>query len=223
VTRDDARLRDLYFRFRIAVPAARAAAAGQAWAAALPPDAVAGYVGPEAVALYDRAGARWLSAPLDAFGVGRRHQENDIVVGFVQASDTTQAGAARLKLRQPVDALRRAAADHARSRATAAGRDVRSLARGAVCETRSRDVLAGYIRRLRTALERAGAPIAARRDGIRSEPTAGELCDDVRTCLLRLEELARAPAGGMAEGLRWLYLFADRPPSLTALVGETRR
>ena len=50
-------------------------------------------------------------------------------------------------------------------------------------------------------------------------PNASDLCTVVRLHLLALEEDARAPAGGMATGLRWLYLFNDRPPSVAALVG----
>ena len=51
-------------------------------------------------------------------------------------------------------------------------------------------------------------------------PSAGEMCDALRLHLLALEENARAPANGMTSGLRWLYLFNDRPPTVSALMGK---
>jgi hypothetical protein len=45
------------------------------------------------------------------------------------------------------------------------------------------------------------------------------MCDTLRLHLLALEEDARAPADGMTSGLRWLYLFNDRAPSVAALMG----
>jgi hypothetical protein len=47
------------------------------------------------------------------------------------------------------------------------------------------------------------------------------MCDALRLHLLALEENARAPANGMTSGLRWLYLFNDRPPTVSALMGKT--
>jgi len=273
VTVDDARVRELYRRFRVVVTAADAATPAAArvfrGARSKDPDEIVGYVTPEAVSLYDEAGARWYSASHADFAIGRRHRENDIVVGFVVSlgpagdasgeSFAAAAAEARFKVRPPVQKLRAEAA----GRAAAKRGDVRSLARGAVCETRPREELEAYARRLREAVARTGAKPQATRggdgcgcgcgcggDGGESAapahggsasalaarldyaakfdraarkrfPSAGEMCDALRLHLLALEEDARAPANGMTSGLRWLYLFNDRPPTVSALMGKT--
>lgn len=259
VTIDDARVRDLYRRFRVVVTAADAAtpAASRVFRGARTkdPDDLVGYVTPEAVSLYDEAGARWYSASHADFAIGRRHRENDIVVGFVVSlgpagdasgeSFAAAAAEARFKVRPPVQKLRAEAA----SRATAKRGDVRSLARGAVCETRPREELEAYARRLRDAVALTGAKPQATRGGCdcgaahggsasalaarldyaakfdraarKRFPSAGEMCDALRLHLLALEEDARAPVNGMSSGLRWLYLFNDRPPTVSALMGKT--
>jgi len=52
-------------------------------------------------------------------------------------------------------------------------------------------------------------------------PSATELCGTICLHLLALEEAARAPADGMTAGLRWLYLFNDQPPSVSAMMGRS--
>ncbi|NBQ44266.1 MAG: hypothetical protein EBU23_17860, partial [Mycobacteriaceae bacterium] len=47
-------------------------------------------------------------------------------------------------------------------------------------------------------------------------PSAGELCDTIRLHILELEERARAAPSGMAQGVRWVYLFADRAPNVAS-------
>jgi hypothetical protein len=230
VTADDERVADLYRRFRIAVTLADASApaAARAFRGARPgaPNSLVGYVTPEAVSLRDQEG-QWYSAPHADFGIGRRHRENDIVVGFVAslgpagAPGTRPAGedfaaasvAARFKVRPPAGRLR----------AGRAGRgDVRSLARGAVCETRPREELGSYVRRLQDALGRGGRGGGgyAPREPLGRGAPAGDLCRALQLCLLALEEGARAGPAGMANGLRYLYLFNDAPPSVSALMGQ---
>jgi hypothetical protein len=249
VTGDDARLRELYRRFRIAVTVADAAlpAAARVYRGgrSRAPDEIVGYVTSESVSLYEEAGAHWYSASLADFAIGRRHRENDIVVGFVAAPGATGAAGdagkddftlgARFKIRPPTQKLR----------AAIRLGDIRNLARGAVCETRSREELGAYVRRLRDAVARLGVTPQATRGGgalalggsalalaanleyassfdfaaQKRYPSAGEMCDTLRLHLLALEEDARAPANGMTGGLRWLYLFNDRAPSVSALMG----
>jgi hypothetical protein len=251
VTVNDARVRELYRRFRIVITAADAAspAAQRVFRGgrSKDPDDLIGYVTPEAVSLYDSTGARWYNASHADFGVGRRHRENDVVVGFIASlgpagasgeAFTAAAAAARFKLRPPIQKLR---AEAAGRRGLAAGPkgDIRSLARGAVCETRPREELEAYLRRLRDEVARTGVRPQATRGGSAKTlvarldyaakfdraaqkrfPSAGEMCDALRLHLLALEENARAPANGMASGLRWLYLFNDRPPTVSALMGK---
>ncbi len=227
VTCDDDRLRTLYRRFRVMVVDT----------STKPPRH--GYVTAEAVSLYEAG--QWRSAPHADFGIGRRHRENDIVVGFVVATGAPAAAdtfavenvRARFKLRLPIQKLRGAARTDARA-------DGRTLARGAVCETRSREELEAYVRRLRAAVASAGAggtlggvatlpaftanlSYAAQYDKAAHKrfPSAGELCSAIRLQLLALEEHARAPANGMVSGLRWVYLFSERPPSVAALLGRS--
>ena len=250
VTIDDARLRALYRRFRVVITAADAAtpAALRVFrgARSKTPDDLVGYVTPEAVSLYDEAGAQWYNASRADFELGRRHHENDIVVGFVVSLDPSgstsgetfaaASAEARFKLRPPVQKLRAEAA----GRAAAKQGDIRNLARGAVCETRPREELEVYVRRLREAAGHTGVTweggavggsanaltaqldFAAKYDRAARKrfPSAGELCSALRLYLLALEEDARAPAAGMTSGLRWLYLFNDRPPTVAALVDK---
>ena len=255
VTIDDARVRELYRRFRVVITAADAAspAAQRVFRGgrSKEPDDLVGYVTPEAVSLYDPAGARWYNASHADFGVGRRHRENDVVVGFIASlgpalgpagtggeAFAAAAAAARFKLRPPIQKLRAEAAGR-RGEAGPKG-DIRSLARGAVCETRPREELEAYLRRLRDIVARAGVRPQMTRGGSAKSlmarldyaakfdraaqkrfPSAGEMCDALRLHLLALEEDARAPANGMTSGLRWLYLFNDRPPTVSALMGKT--
>jgi hypothetical protein len=225
----------------------------------------------------------WYSASHADFGIGRRHRENDIVVGFVVSVGEAPRGdsaigeafaaasaEARFKIRPPVQRLRAAAAASGSDRGEAQRRkgDVRTLARGAVCETRPREELEHFARRLREMVARVGAePQATRAGGTcrscdpvvrlllgtgpaaenaraivggfsaalqarlgyaalfdraahKRFPSAGEMCDALRLHLLALEEHARAPANGMTDGLRFLYLFNDRPPTISALTAQ---
>jgi hypothetical protein len=183
------------------------------------------------------------------------------VVGFVTA---LEAGAgARFKLRPSLAQLRQ---NHR------GAIDIRTIVRGAVCETRPREELDAQVKRLRAALLReapsraarlgsalAGAKdhpaarvatldewshavtpedwsdaaanpfatidenwpmaFAARHDRTRGKrfPSANELCEAIRLYLLALEEHSRNGPNGMMNGVRWLYLFPDRIPSVSAL------
>ena len=150
VTSDDAAVADMYCRFRIGVTAAAAQSAGVTLAGKQLPAGkrspaetrLVGYVTPDAVVIYD---GNWRSLPLVDFKIGRRHRENGIVVGFVADA----GAAAKFKLRPPLQL-----------RAAARRQDNRTIERGAVCETRSREELDSYARRLRAQL--ASAPRARR-------------------------------------------------------------
>lgn len=247
VTSDDTRVLALYRRFRVVV--AKVDARDDATALAVirgsaGPETPIGFVTAEAVSLYDNATGQWYSAAHADFGIGRRHRENDIVVGFVAADGSAAASAApatdafaaesvraRFKLRLPIQKLRAATRGDTRA-------DGRTLARGAVCETRPREELEAFVRRLRIAVAATSPPptvggarpafaanlnYAAQFDRAARKrfPSAGELCAAVRLQLLALEEHARAPADGMTNGLRWIYLFSERSPTISALMGRS--
>lgn len=146
-----------------------------------------GYVAADSVRLYGDEG--WYDIPRKALGVGSRYGENDIVVGYVER----RGAYLRFKVRPPIHKL--SAADV---------RDVRSLARGAVCETRSRAEQEDLVLRLQALKlsELAGRSCA-------------ELCAAVWANLLDREVASRNQKTGMLDGTRWFYLFNDRLPTVT--------
>ena len=275
-TSRDGAVIDLYRRFHIGITAAEALAvpAGDRLKKqGIGRNTLVGYTTTEYVTIYDAAAQRWFNAPLSEFKLGRRHKENDIVVGFVVPIDETgtASAGARFKLRPALQVLQRR---HLGSSKTV---DVRTIARGAVCETRPREELDGFVKKLRAALPRkltlhsadlsghsadlsghsadhwvsTATPVAAiqnevfepqgsewpaapsdwpadmstdqalsfavRYDRTREKrfPSASELCSAVRLYLLALEEHSRNI--NMQSSIRWIYLFADKPPSVASL------
>ena len=102
-----------------------------------------------------------------------------------------RGAALRFKIREPIQTLERKKV-----------RDVRSLSRGAVCETRPRSdqtqLAAKLTRQPRSALLTKSTP---------------ELCTLVRDHLLTEEENAR---NRREAGPRWFYLFSDDLPVIRA-------
>jgi hypothetical protein len=201
-----ARAFELYTRFRVLVRGIDIAAEADAvrLARKLPQDKKAplGYVGETAVRLYaaneNEKLERWYDIPRRALRIGSRFSENSIVVGYVES----QRGGLRFKVRPPLHVL-----------SAANVRDARSLARGAVCETRSRAEQEDLINRL-------GAEVGNKRGrraatpGLAGLNTAG-LCAAICAQLLAREEAVRNQPGGMFDGLRWFYLFNERLPLVT--------
>jgi len=155
------------------------------------PCAYVGYLGDRAVRVWQpTAGgeAGWTDVPLEVLGVGPRTAENDSVVGFAEE----KGGRVRFKVREPLHELGRRRV-----------RDVRSLSRGAVCDTRARDTQLGYAARL-----------TGRARGALRALGSGELCALVLCTLLRAEEKARGGRDGMRAGVRWFYLFNETLPTV---------
>jgi hypothetical protein len=269
ITSNDAAITKLYLRFHIGITAGDAISTptgARLKGRGIARDTMVGYVTSEYVTIYDATALRWFNAPLSEFNIGRRHKENNIVVGFVVPIDEsgTSSAAARFKLRPALQVLQR------RHLGSAKTVDVRTIARGAVCETRPREELDGFVKKLRATLPRNSSlrasiqpddpatkqPLAAaltpdehtldrdmlmaqvhpvvmewpdgqesdmslsfavRYDRTREKrfPSASELCSAVRLYLLALEEHSRNSS--QQSGLRWLYLFADKPPSVASL------
>jgi hypothetical protein len=197
-----ARVVDLYTRFKVLVlggDAVKAPEAKRLLRAARAPRAddktPIGYLAPDSVRLYSGAPQRgasdegWYDIPRKALGVGSRYGENDVVVGYVER----RGAHLRFKVRPPIHEL--SAADV---------RDARSLARGAVCETRPRAEQEELALRLK-ALEK----------GELAGLSSAEICAEVRANLLEREEAARNRTTGMLDGTRWFYLFNDRLPTVT--------
>lgn len=131
----------------------------------------------------------WTSIPLSAVGRGKFRQENSITVGYMEVKGT----ALRFKLREPIHELEKQKV-----------RDIRSLARGAVCETRPRSDQLALAKRLPC----AGGKLTGAQLKDKSTP---ELCRYIQDCLLSEEESSRARS---QSGVRWFYLFNERLPSI---------
>jgi hypothetical protein len=238
VSIDDARMKNLYRRFRIGITIADATTATRIFQGAISkdPDEIVGYVTPTAVTLYDRTKNNWYNASHADFGIGKRHRENDIVIGFVVSIGDTnneifsaQDVKARFKTRPPIKKML----------SNSTSNDIRNLVRGAVCETRPRQELDLYIRSLRKIVAQKGATPYFKKGGsanafvakldyatifdraaVKRFPSSSEMCDTIKLHLLALEENARAPADGNLNGIRWLYLFNDQPPTISAIIGK---
>lgn len=159
-----------------------------------------GYVDETAVRLYGddlRSGSsdRWYDIPRKTLGIGNRYRENDTVVGYVELRGSNL----RFKIRPPIQELE-----------SAVVRDIRSLSRGAVCETRPRAEQEDLALRLKA---RPGGKPAHTKADLRPFSSA-ELCLAVRQKLLAQEEISRRK-NGMLNGLRWFYLFNESLPTVT--------
>lgn len=177
---------------------------------AMASDTPLGYATPRSIRVLAQTagGSEWQDMAHSAVGFGKRYRENDITVGFTDASldaahstagpSAAGSSAAKFKLRPPLHRLRERG-----------GRDARSLTRGAVCETRPKEELAATLLALLAAR-------GAQRPPMRS---SHELCQAIKMTLLELELTSRTLPSGMIDGLRYVYLFADRQPSLASAMG----
>jgi len=228
----------MYIRFRIGITEeARAKLQRNLKNASGNLKTLVGYATPDSITLFEPTPAsktlgRWYSAPLAEYGYGRRQRENSIVIGFVTPArevghgasvDDSMSGGARFKIRPSLRTQMDKKSDKNSATIRTDTLDIRTIERGAVCETRPREELDQYAKDLRDALGKNSASVnkcvAAKRFDkavTKRFPSAGELCDTIKLHLLELEERARAPADGMMNGLRWLYLFTDRAPSVAA-------
>lgn len=234
VTADDAAVIGLYRRFKILLTAKEVARSreyrGDVKALQKIDQATpAGYLGRRAVSLWmvpfgnpiSKGNSEqksdlieWQEVPLTAFKIGKRFKENNILVGFVTDA-AAHAAQARFKIRPPWQKIQKRQVS-----------DARSIERGAVCETRTRDELMKYVSQLRGEMKKVGGangqalaassvvrqrfpPITARTG------STTEMCLVVKVILLSLEEMERSEPNGMEEGIRWLYLFHDNLPSLS--------
>lgn len=209
VTIDDLRVIDLYRRFHVVVTSSVPKESNK----------IIGYLTPDAVNLYDLEKSSWYSAAHTDYSIGRRHIENDIVVGFVvsQLSSNTDIFvssdiSAKFKIRLPLQKIKISSHNSKVS-------DMRNLARGAVCETRHRSELEKYVHHLHAAVSKLKI------DDLKVNyitpgrfPSIKELSDMIRYYMLILEENSRNSLNGMISGTRWIYLYCDRMPSISALM-----
>lgn len=138
------------------------------------------------------------SLPRSAFGAGARHQENDIAVGYMDIS-----GQLRFKIREPIQKL-----------GIDTSSDSRTLARGAVCETRPREVQLNLANRLLKHVRKNSSKKIQLTTHDLDAMSSSTLCQHIMYMLLGEEETARCGKGGMQAGLRWFYLFNDPRPTI---------
>ena len=176
-------------------------------------DTPVGYMGRKSVEIYTPEKDEWQEIPHASVGIGRRQAENDIVIGFVvdegadQSRGPSVPALAKFKIRPPIQALK------SQRKTTPGKTDIRSLVRGAVCETRPREELNTLVARLLKVADIAAD--VTRSALIKKLPSAADLCTKIKKLLLNLEESVRNSPEGMLDGIRWLYLSMDRSPSVS--------
>lgn len=275
ITIDDEKIKNVYIRFRIVITAADAIHVSHfiRGGSTKSGNDLIGYVTNESVSIYDFENKKWYNASHNEFGIGKRHAENNIMIGYVTSAGAQNDGAeiissdVKFKIRPPIHKLK----SHNQTTSDGKRVDIRTLSRGAVCETRTRDELRVHVRKLREILLRYdikkyklsttelgglnpkkldstlwgdvdelgdikindpipdsktfNTSLSVDLDYIanfdlsaqKRFPSAIEMCTSIRLYLLALEEYSRAPVNGMMDGIRWLYLFNDKPPSISAI------
>jgi hypothetical protein len=158
-------------------------------------DAPVGYTTPTTARVYVPDGAadgKWKDVGLRELGYALR-PENPTAVGYMEV----RGAQLQFKVRESLQTLIKKKV-----------KDVRFLARGAVCATRSRETQVKLAQRL-------GVPAADLKKG-----NSSGACSLILQQLLAREAAARAPRTGMSTGLRWFYLFNEKPPVVRAGKGN---
>jgi hypothetical protein len=163
---------------------------------AIAPDAAVGFIGENAARIMVGDGAR--SLPRAAFGVGKRQRENNIAVGYMGDS-----GHLQFKVREPIHQL-----------GIDESSDSRTLARGAVCETRPRSVQLDLAKRLARQASRSSTSKLRLTPREIAGMISSRVCHSIMEMLLAEEEAARSGKDGMQSGLRWFYIFNDARPTI---------
>jgi len=182
VTINDKEMIKLYLRFKIIlkssdVPFAKNKVKGK----------YVGYISPTLVELYDPVDKKWFGASISELNI--HPQENNFIIGFMAAvgHKAESIGNEKLKLRDPIQKIKKMAQ-----------RDNRSIAQGATCITRRRADLLNIILKLKKILK------------IKDKFIDKDYCFTITSYLLKLEENARNN-----DGERWLYLFNDKQPVIS--------
>jgi hypothetical protein len=131
LTKHDAVIIKLYKRFKIILAKK---------------DRLYGYSDPNSVLIYEDG--TWLNKQHSEFKIGRRHNENNTIVGFT----TSENMESKFKIRPPIQKIQSEHSIRAASKKT----DLRNLTRGAVCETHPREDLYKYVNKLKKEMQRTG-------------------------------------------------------------------
>lgn len=181
-------MNNLYKRFHIAIVASMANSKNYRGAAPSNKKEIIGYSTEMAVVLYDHEKKEWYNESLMSYNIRENTKENEVVIGFYQSTNYYS----KFKLRRPMHKLW-----------LNKKKDIRSVDRGAVCDTRSREELMNYLKRLQT----FNIKNAPDNESMRF-PSTNELCLYIKLYLLRLEEAREL-------NVKWIYLFNENLPVIS--------
>jgi hypothetical protein len=149
-----------------------------------------GFVASKFVTMYDTTTLKWYEISRSLLNIRNRFEENDIVVGYVEK----KKNGLKFKVRPPLHTLSISDDD-----------DSRSLLRGAVCETRTREEQIKLVERLKLMDKKT-------LQGFNSF----EICQLILANLLNLELKSRSQKNGLSSSIRWFYLFNDPLPAIAS-------
>ena len=155
---------------------------------------IVGFIGPSLVELFNQEKNIWFSISGSEFGLRTNFEENDIVVGFMApVGHKAEIGNDKFKIREPMQKLKKIAQINKK--------DSRSIAQGSTCVTKPKAELLLIIEKLRKHMK------------IKGKYVGRKYCGEVSRLLLLLEEESK----DTNNGVKWLYLFCDKQPSLTSI------
>ena len=140
--------------------------------------------------MYDTSTLKWYEISRNLFNIKNRFDENDIVVGYIEK----KKNGLKFKVRPPLHTLSIENND-----------DSRSLLRGAVCETRTREEQIKLVERLKLMNKKT-----------LQQFNSFEICQLILSNLLNLELKSRSQKNGLATSIRWFYLFNDPLPIIAS-------
>jgi hypothetical protein len=211
ITSDDTAVLDMYSRFNIAITVDDAHNAGvYRGVRDTDPSTIIGYVGLDSVKLLNTSTREWYYASHTDFNIDRRYAENDVVVGVTSPTTSVKGSVfdtvnnASLKIRPPIKSTGDVQVD------------IRTVIKGAVCASRTREDLIDTVKKLCKCAESLGVDIPSE-FAVGVKHGTGKLCRSILIHLLALEMNSRSSDG---DGIRWVYLFNERMPSHASLAGK---
>jgi hypothetical protein len=150
-----------------------------------------GFIDNLAVHIYDVKNNIWYNEPLEKYNIKRRYDENEYIIGYVENT--------KFKIREPITSTKY--------------KDLRTIKKGMVCESHIREDLITIIKYFRT-IDKNVKNYASDYDNSIIKPTISELCIIIKLYFLYFEEKSRSTINGMANSIRWLYLFNDNLPNI---------
>lgn len=145
-----------------------------------------GYISLYSIKFYEGKDKQWYNIMKKSLYIGLRHVENDVSIGYIERKGTKL----NFKIRNPLHII-----------SAAVIKDVRSLERGVVCETKSRIEQVEILTKLKLSND--------------LELNSCGICKKIMYDLLKRERDVRNTKNGMFNGTRWFYLFNDVMPSIT--------